>query len=128
MQALTCIATPPAHPLCLPPPGLDVDALRDVAAAVNGLRVQQPGMALLIITHYKARPLFLLSSFAERMGVNFKEGQAPPSAPVAQAWALRSCACRPPRPRRLPAAPPARSACWSSCLRTASTSWRMGAS
>jgi Fe-S cluster assembly ATP-binding protein len=33
--------------------GLDIDALRDVAAAVNGLR--KPQRALLMITHYQAR-------------------------------------------------------------------------
>ena len=31
--------------------GLDVDALRDVAAAVNGLK--RPNAGLLMITHYK---------------------------------------------------------------------------
>lgn len=30
-----------------------MDAMRDVAAAVNALRQRRPGMALLIITHYR---------------------------------------------------------------------------
>ena len=33
--------------------GLDIDALRDVAAAVNGLRQQSPAMGVLMVTHYK---------------------------------------------------------------------------
>ena len=33
--------------------GLDIDALRDVSAAVNGLR--KPDRAVLMITHYQAR-------------------------------------------------------------------------
>ncbi len=33
--------------------GLDIDALRDVAMAVNGLR--KPERAVLMITHYQAR-------------------------------------------------------------------------
>jgi len=33
--------------------GLDIDALHDVATAVNGLREQRPQMGLLLITHYK---------------------------------------------------------------------------
>lgn len=33
--------------------GLDIDALRDVAAAVNGLREQRPKMGVLMVTHYK---------------------------------------------------------------------------
>jgi Fe-S cluster assembly ATPase SufC len=33
--------------------GLDIDALRDVAAAVNGLRAERPAQALLMVTHYK---------------------------------------------------------------------------
>ena len=36
-----------------PHAGLDVDAMRDVAAAVNALRQRRPDMALLIITHYR---------------------------------------------------------------------------
>jgi len=35
--------------------GLDIDALRDVSAAVNGLR--KPDRAVLMITHYQARAL-----------------------------------------------------------------------
>lgn len=35
--------------------GLDIDALRDVADAVNGLK--RPDSATLMVTHYKARPL-----------------------------------------------------------------------
>lgn len=31
--------------------GLDIDALRDVANAVNGLRTEQTG--ILLVTHYK---------------------------------------------------------------------------
>ena len=31
--------------------GLDIDALRDVAAAVNGLK--KPGNSVLMVTHYK---------------------------------------------------------------------------
>jgi len=34
--------------------GLDIDALRDVSMAVNGLR--KPDRAVLMITHYQARP------------------------------------------------------------------------
>lgn len=33
--------------------GLDIDALRDVADAVNGLK--RPDSATLMVTHYKAR-------------------------------------------------------------------------
>ena len=33
--------------------GLDIDALRDVSAAVNGLR--KPDRSVLMITHYQAR-------------------------------------------------------------------------
>jgi Fe-S cluster assembly ATP-binding protein len=33
--------------------GLDIDALRDVSMAVNGLR--KPDRAVLMITHYQAR-------------------------------------------------------------------------
>jgi len=33
--------------------GLDIDALRDVASAVNGLK--RPDSATLMVTHYKAR-------------------------------------------------------------------------
>ncbi len=33
--------------------GLDIDALRDVAAAVNGLRAERPAQAVLMVTHYK---------------------------------------------------------------------------
>lgn len=33
--------------------GLDIDALRDVASAVNGLK--RPETAILMVTHYKAR-------------------------------------------------------------------------
>ena len=33
--------------------GLDIDALRDVATAVNGLRVERPEMGVLMVTHYK---------------------------------------------------------------------------
>ncbi len=35
--------------------GLDIDALRDVADAVNGLK--RPGSATLMVTHYKVRRL-----------------------------------------------------------------------
>lgn len=33
--------------------GLDIDALRDVSAAVNGLKSQRPDMGILMVTHYK---------------------------------------------------------------------------
>jgi Fe-S cluster assembly ATP-binding protein len=33
--------------------GLDIDALRDVSAAVNGLKAQRPDMGILMVTHYK---------------------------------------------------------------------------
>lgn len=33
--------------------GLDIDALKDVAAAVNGLKKDQPNMSILMVTHYK---------------------------------------------------------------------------
>jgi Fe-S cluster assembly ATP-binding protein len=33
--------------------GLDIDALRDVATAVNGLRSERPEMGVLMVTHYK---------------------------------------------------------------------------
>ena len=33
--------------------GLDIDALRDVAGAVNGLRQQRPQQGVLMVTHYK---------------------------------------------------------------------------
>lgn len=33
--------------------GLDIDALRDVSAAVNGLKKAQPNMSVLMVTHYK---------------------------------------------------------------------------
>ena len=41
--------------------GLDIDALRDVAAAVNGLR--KPERAVLMITHYQARATAPLGGF-----------------------------------------------------------------
>lgn len=34
--------------------GLDIDAMRDVASAVNGLK--RPDSATLMVTHYKVRP------------------------------------------------------------------------
>jgi Fe-S cluster assembly ATP-binding protein len=33
--------------------GLDIDALRDVSRAVNGLKMTRPGMGVLMVTHYK---------------------------------------------------------------------------
>lgn len=33
--------------------GLDIDALKDVAQAVNGLKKDQPNMSVLMVTHYK---------------------------------------------------------------------------
>jgi len=33
--------------------GLDIDALRDVATAVNGLKVERPNLGILMVTHYK---------------------------------------------------------------------------
>lgn len=33
--------------------GLDIDALRDVSVAVNGLKKDRPDMAVLMVTHYK---------------------------------------------------------------------------
>lgn len=33
--------------------GLDIDALRDVATAVNGLKKERPEMGILMVTHYK---------------------------------------------------------------------------
>ena len=33
--------------------GLDIDALRDVATAVNGLKVDRPQLGVLMVTHYK---------------------------------------------------------------------------
>lgn len=36
--------------------GLDIDALRDVADAVNGFRAARPKAAVVMVTHYKARP------------------------------------------------------------------------
>ena len=42
---------------CCPPlrcAGLDIDALRDVSAAVNGLKATRPEMGILMVTHYKA--------------------------------------------------------------------------
>jgi Fe-S cluster assembly ATP-binding protein len=33
--------------------GLDIDALKDVATAVNGLKKDQPNMSVLMVTHYK---------------------------------------------------------------------------
>lgn len=49
------------HPSCPPRPapaaGLDIDALRDVSAAVNGLKSQRPDMGILMVTHYKVRRL-----------------------------------------------------------------------
>lgn len=33
--------------------GLDIDALRDVSKAVNGLKSQQQDMGILMVTHYK---------------------------------------------------------------------------
>jgi len=33
--------------------GLDIDALKDVATAVNGLRSNKPNMGILMVTHYK---------------------------------------------------------------------------
>lgn len=35
--------------------GLDIDALRDVSKAVNGLKAQRPDMGILMVTHYKVR-------------------------------------------------------------------------
>jgi Fe-S cluster assembly ATPase SufC len=40
--------------------GLDIDALRDVAAAVNGLK--KPGNSVLMVTHYKVRVLEALKA------------------------------------------------------------------
>ena len=37
--------------------GLDIDALRDVSKAVNGLKAQRPEMGTLMVTHYKVRRL-----------------------------------------------------------------------
>lgn len=39
--------------------GLDIDALRDVSAAVNGLKRDQPEMGVLMVTHYKVGFVFL---------------------------------------------------------------------
>ena len=33
--------------------GLDIDALRDVSAAVNGLKTASPTQAVVMVTHYK---------------------------------------------------------------------------
>lgn len=33
--------------------GLDIDALRDVATAVNGLKIERPNLGILMVTHYK---------------------------------------------------------------------------
>ena len=33
--------------------GLDIDALRDVSVAVNGLKESHPEMGVLMVTHYK---------------------------------------------------------------------------
>jgi Fe-S cluster assembly ATP-binding protein len=33
--------------------GLDIDALRDVSAAVNGLKAAHPAQGVLMVTHYK---------------------------------------------------------------------------
>ncbi len=46
--------------------GLDIDALRDVADAVNGLK--RPDSATLMVTHYKARPLLKCTFCTFRMG------------------------------------------------------------
>lgn len=48
----------PTRPTHLPHPffaGLDIDALRDVSHAVNGLKSQRPDMGILMVTHYKVR-------------------------------------------------------------------------
>lgn len=60
-QQLALPAEPAAvhHPSCPPRPpraaGLDIDALRDVSAAVNGLKSQRPDMGILMVTHYKVQ-------------------------------------------------------------------------
>ncbi len=45
------------------PAGLDIDALRDVSKAVNGLKAARPDMGILMVTHYKVtqppHPCFL---------------------------------------------------------------------
>ncbi len=45
--------TPQLRTPCVRPAGLDIDALRDVSKAVNGLKSQQQDMGILMVTHYK---------------------------------------------------------------------------
>lgn len=49
--------------------GLDIDALRDVAAAVNGLKT--PQRSVLIVTHYRVSSSHVCTAWDLLMGSGF---------------------------------------------------------
>ena len=67
--------------------GLDIDALRDVADAVNGLK--RPDSATLMVTHYKARYVPLESSISGMAGSHIAD-TCPPDVKVAHSKPKRS--------------------------------------
>lgn len=50
--------------------GLDIDALRDVSTAVNGLKKDQPEMGVLMVTHYKVCDCFYCSLITSTRNYN----------------------------------------------------------